>query len=230
MRILFVSTPHPESAWLFKALQESAHSLQRADDLRDGAFLAAQEPFDAIVLMSLDPASYGGLLDVLPQFAAAGAGAAIVAVLGVANAQQRAQALRAGADACFGQPYSFIEMHERMQALQRTAGASVGAVSGPPAPGTLALDALTHELTDGSRRLIVTRREYLLLECLMRQVNAPVPRDQLIRYAWPEKDDVDPSSVNLVVSRLRRKLADELPDVLIETVSRYGYQITTRPR
>lgn len=230
MRILFVSTPHPESAWLFKALQESAHSLQRADDLRDGAFLAAQEPFDVIVLMSLDPASYGGLLDVLPQFAAAGAGAAIVAVLGVANAQQRAQALRAGADACFGQPYSFIEMHERMQALQRTAGASVGAVSGPPAPGTLALDALTHELTDGSRRLIVTRREYLLLECLMRQVNAPVPRDQLIRYAWPEKDDVDPSSVNLVVSRLRRKLADELPDVLIETVSRYGYQITTRPR
>jgi two-component system, OmpR family, response regulator len=230
MRILFVSAPHPESAWLFKALQESAHSLQRADDLRDGAFLAAQEPFDAIVMMSLDPASYAGLLDMLPQFAAAGGGAAIVVVLGVASAQQRAQALRAGADACFGQPYSFIEMHERMQALQRTAGVNAGTVSGAPAPGTLALDTLTRELTDGTRRLIVTRREYLLLECLMRQVNAPVPRDQLIRYAWPEKDDVDPSSVNLVVSRLRRKLVNELPDVLIETVSRYGYQITTRPR
>ncbi|MFL9870658.1 winged helix-turn-helix transcriptional regulator [Paraburkholderia megapolitana] len=230
MRILFVSAPHPESAWLFKALQESAHSLQRADDLRDGAFLAAQEPFDAIVMMSLDPASYAALLDMLPQFAAAAAGAAIVVVLGVASSQQRAQALRAGADACFGQPYSFIEMHERMQALQRTAGVNAGVVSGPPAPGALALDALTRELTDGTRRLIVTRREYLLLECLMRQVNAPVPRDQLIRYAWPEKDDVDPSSVNLVVSRLRRKLVNELPDVQIETVSRYGYQITTRPR
>ena len=39
MRILFVAASHPESAWLYKALQESAHSLQRAEDVRDGAFL-----------------------------------------------------------------------------------------------------------------------------------------------------------------------------------------------
>jgi two-component system, OmpR family, response regulator len=57
-----------------------------------------------------------------------------------------------------------------------------------------------------------------------------VPRDQLIRYAWPETDDVDPSSVNLVVSRLRRKLSQQLPDVRIETISRYGYQIGTARR
>jgi CheY-like chemotaxis protein len=121
MRILFVAAPHPESAWLYKALQESAHSLQRAEDLRDGAFLATQEAFDAIVVMSLDPPSYAGLLDALPQFVEAGAGAAIIVVLGQSGAQDRTRALRAGADACFGQPYSFIEMHERMQALRRTA-------------------------------------------------------------------------------------------------------------
>jgi two-component system OmpR family response regulator len=76
------------------------------------------------------------------------------------------------------------------------------------------------------RRLAVTRREFLLLECLLRQLNAPVARDQLIRYAWPEKEDVDPSSVNLVVSRLRRKLMDDVPQVKIETVSRFGYQVS----
>jgi two-component system OmpR family response regulator len=230
MRILFVAASHPESAWLYKALQESAHSLQRADDLRDGAFLATQEPFDAIVLMSLEPASYDGLLAALPQFGEAATGAAIVVVLGQSSAQDRTRMLRAGADACFGQPYSFIEMHERMQALRRNA-VSRAAQDLPPAvaaaSAALTLDPLTRELVDGQGRLVVTRREYLLLECLMRQPNAPVPRDQLIRYAWPEKDDVDPSSVNLVVSRLRRKLAQHLPDVQIETVSRYGYQIRT---
>jgi DNA-binding response OmpR family regulator len=77
----------------------------------------------------------------------------------------------------------------------------------------------------GVFRVEVTRREYLLLECLMRQFNAPVPRDQVIRYAWPEADYVEPSSVNLVVSRLRRKLEKNLPYVQIETVNRYGYQI-----
>lgn len=232
MRILFVATPHPESAWLFKALQESAHSLQRADDLRDGVFLAGQEPFDVVVVMAFESGSYPALLAALPQFVEAAGGAAIIAVLGQSHAQDRARALRAGADACFGHPYSFIEMHERMQALRRSnASRAVGQDQPAAVPAaTLTLNPLTRELVEGTRRLVVTRREYLLLECLLRQINAPVPRDQLIRYAWPEKDDVDPSSVNLVVSRLRRKLAQQLPDVQIETVSRYGYQITMESR
>jgi DNA-binding response OmpR family regulator len=237
MRVLFVGPSHPEAAWLFKALQESALSLQRADDLRDGVFLASQEPFDAIVLMVLEVGSYSSLQGFIGEFAAAGSGAAIVAVLGAATAQDRTKVLRAGADACFCQPYSFIEMHERMAALQRVGGGGArGALGGSasasvsasllPAVGGAALDAATRELVCGGRRVAVTRREFLLLECLLRQVNAPVARDQLIRYAWPEKEDVDPSSVNLVVSRLRRKLSEDVPEVRIETVSRFGYQVS----
>ena len=135
----------------------------------------------------------------------------------------RAELLHAGADACFGAPYSFIELHERLQALQRLAGPRD--TEGPVAAVSM-LETLARELKDGKLRLAVTRRECLLLECLMRHPNAPVPRDQLIRYVWQDKDDVDPSSVNLVVSRLRRKLARHLPDVRIDTVSRYGYQVT----
>ncbi|WCM21029.1 response regulator transcription factor [Paraburkholderia bryophila] len=232
MRVLFVGPSHPEAAWLFKALQESAHSLQRADDLRDGVFLAGQEPFDAIVLMVLDAGAYSALLEFVVEFADAGSGAAIVAVLGVASAQERTRVLRAGADACFCQPYSFIEMHERMQALQRVgrgaaSGGAVSVVGGAVSVVDVpSLDAATRELVFAGRRVAVTRREFLLLECLLRQVNAPVARDQLIRYAWPEKDDVDPSSVNLVVSRLRRKILGVVPEVRIETVSRFGYQVS----
>jgi DNA-binding response OmpR family regulator len=235
MRVLFVGPSHPEAAWLFKALQESAHSLQRADDLRDGVFLAGQEPFDAIVLMVLDAGAYSALLAFIAEFADAGSGAAIVVVLGVASAQDRTRVLRAGADACFCQPYSFIEMHERMQALQRVgrggvggaaSGGSVSVARGASSVDVPSLDAATRELVFAGRRVGVTRREFLLLECLLRQVNAPVARDQLIRYAWPEKDDVDPSSVNLVVSRLRRKILGVVPEVRIETVSRFGYQVS----
>ncbi|MFM0204595.1 response regulator transcription factor [Paraburkholderia fungorum] len=235
MRILFVGPPHPEAAWLFKALQESAHSLQRADDLRDGVFLASQEPYDAVVLMVLEVGFYSSLQGFIGEFAAAANGAAIVAVLGMATARDRTRVLRAGADACFCQPYSFIEMHERMAALQRVGGGRLAVGGGAgfsaaasvlPAEGGACLDAATRELVFGGRRVAVTRREFLLLECLLKQVNAPVARDQLIRYAWPEKEDVDPSSVNLVVSRLRRKLVGDVPQVRIETVSRFGYQVS----
>jgi DNA-binding response OmpR family regulator len=145
-------------------------------------------------------------------------------VLGHSTPAQRARVLRAGADACFYQPYSFIELHERLLALHRAELARTAHAQ--PNAAALRLDATTRELVVGNVRIEVTRREYLLLECLTRQVNAPVPRDQLIRYAWPEAEFVDPSSVNLVVSRLRRKLAQKVPSVQIETVSRFGYQIS----
>ena len=231
MRVLFVGPSHPEAAWLFKALQESAHSLQRGNDLRDGVFLATQEPFDTIVLMVLDAALYPALMSFVGEFSAASNGASIVVVLGAATAQERTRILRAGADACFCQPYSFIEMHERLQALQRIGAARAATpVAGAAVIASLrnapSLDAATRELVFGARRLSVTRREFLLLECLLRQLNAPVARDQLIRYAWPEKEDVDPSSVNLVVSRLRRKLQGDVPQIRIDTVSRFGYQVS----
>ncbi|RQV09217.1 DNA-binding response regulator [Burkholderia cenocepacia] len=223
MRILLVTSPHPEASWLHKALQESGHSVPRADDLRDGLFLASQEAFDAIVATAFEPGGDVALGAMLPRFVADGGGAALVVLIGDASARERIHMLRAGADACFCAPYSFIELHERLQALQRLAGPRE---AGRSIAGVSAFETLARELADGKLRLAVTRREFLLLECLMRHPNAPVPRDQLIRYVWQDKEDVDPSSVNLVVSRLRRKLARHLPDVRIDTVSRYGYQVT----
>lgn len=223
MRILLVTSPHPEASWLHKALQESGHSVPRADDRRDGLFLASQEAFDAIVATAFEPGSDAALIAMLPRFVADGGGAALVVLIGDASARERIHMLRAGADACFCAPYSFIELHERLQALQRLAGPRE---AGRSIAGVSAVETLARELADGKLRLAVTRREFLLLECLMRHPNVPVPRDQLIRYVWQDKEDVDPSSVNLVVSRLRRKLARHLPDVRIDTVSRYGYQVT----
>ena len=226
MRILLISPCHAEGAWLQKALQESAHSLQRAHELRDGVYLAGEESFDAVIAVALDGVLLPELLALLPALAKATNGATIIAVLGIeAGAHERSELLRAGADACFRYPFSFIEMHERMLALLRT-GATVAPPSGQGAAAAPLLDASTREIVEGARRAELTRREYLLIECLLRQVNMPVPRDQMIRYAWPEKDDIDPSTVNLVVSRLRRKLEREAIEVRIETISRYGYQIT----
>ena len=109
------------------------------------------------------------------------------------------------ADACFGQPYSLIEMQERMQTLRRAASPVL--TPGLAIRPSLKLDVQTRELVAGECRMALIRREYLLFECLLRDLNSPLPRDQLIRYVWPEKNDVDPSSVNLMVARLRRKLS-----------------------
>jgi two-component system, OmpR family, response regulator len=225
MRILLVSPSHPEATWLHKAFRESTHSVQRADDIRDGAFLAANDPYDAVIALAMEPASQADLLGALPALSSVDDAPVIVALVRGLGAAERVRMLRAGADACLTPPYSFVEIHERIVALQRI---SVALPAEPViAPQiTVQLDATTRELVAGAGRVALTRREYQLLECLLRRFDVPVPRDQLIRYAWSEKEEVDPACVNLVVSRLRRKLAGRCPQVRIETVSRYGYQLS----
>ena len=62
MRTLFIPCRHPYSAWLFDALHESGHSLQRAEDVPDSILLAAQEVFDAVVATALDSRTQGTLV------------------------------------------------------------------------------------------------------------------------------------------------------------------------
>lgn len=222
MRVLLCSSSDTERGYLHKALSESLNSVEIADNLHDAAYLAAQEPFDAIILCTPGGQTPDGLAEPLAVFAQLPAAPAIIVTLTRATPADCARLLRAGADACFVQPWSILEIQERMLALQRATQAAA-------APLPARLDPLTRDLVEGARRISLTTREYLLIECLLRHVGAPVARDQLIRYAWPEKGDVEASSVNLVVSRLRRKLDAEGARTTIETVSRYGYQLDIRP-
>lgn len=222
MRVLLISQPERDARYFHKALRESAHSVRTAQDLRLGLYLASNEVFDIVLIAAVGLTPVVTLLEVLPSFAHLPGSPAIIVVLAHATSQERGQMLRAGADACFTQPYSFIEIHERMLALQRASTPKDDSLS---TAMTLKIDLLTHELTEGRRRLLLTKREYLLIECLLRQHNAPVARSQLIEYAWPEKDDADPASVNLLVSRLRQKLKAHGFKARIQTISGYGYQL-----
>jgi two-component system, OmpR family, response regulator len=229
MRILFVA-PQPDSgAWLYRALQESGHSLRETQSFRDGVFLAGDEPFDAILLIAADRQQLSMLHPALPCFARfAGHGGVIVVSAANTRAAERAALLRDGADVCLSMPVSITELQVRLDAVRRCAAGP--AQSGiPPDPGNIAriLSAgkvLSRETGTVPPKTTLSRREALLLECLMRRPNQPVAREEIIRYAWPEDvSDVDPSAINLAMSRLRRKLSES--GIHIEAVSRYGYRL-----
>lgn len=223
MRILFVSDGHSEANWLDHALRESAHSLQRVDDMRDGIFLATQERFDVVIVMATSSSTYAQLTAAIDPLSRADRSAILIALLGAAGARDRARVLRAGADACLSQPHSLLELNERMRALRRLRSAH--ACDDGTAASSIRLDATTREIVADDQRVAMTPREYLAIECLLREQGAPVSRERLIGYAWPDSSDTDPASVNTVVSRLRRKFARDLPQVRIDTVSCLGYRI-----
>jgi DNA-binding response OmpR family regulator len=96
-------------------------------------------------------------------------------------------------------------------------------------PDALRLDARARAVVQGDRRVLLTRHEFLLLECLLRAQDTATTRADITRYAWPDKDDINPASVNLVISRLRKKLDAGRFDVWIETVAGVGYRLAAAP-
>lgn len=224
MRVLLTALADTTRHYMQKALTESLNSVEATDDLLCATHLARNEEFDAIVICRQSEEALDPLFDVLADLRRLDKAQAIVIALGRATPADCARLLRAGADACYVQPYSALEVHERIHALRRNA------VYGAPG-GThgVRLDPMTREAVDGELRIALTTREFLLIECLLRWANAPVAREQITRYAWPEREDVEPSSVNLVVSRLRNKLKSAGAHFRLDTVSRYGYQLNTEP-
>lgn len=221
MRILLVSASLTEGAWIARSLHEHAHSIKQVPGIDDGIFWAGEETFDVAILVASPAQPMAVLCDALPRFAHRMAGRAILAVLDrQAGAADRSAALRAGADACLCAPVSAIELHERLIVLRRTVRFA------DPCATPAADDALARRMLDDLQRAGLTRREFLLLKCLLRRANYPVARDDMIRYAWPEREDVDPSTINLAVSRLRRKLGQRSVGARIETIAGYGYQLS----
>lgn len=223
MRLLLCSSSATERSYLYKALSESLNSVEVADNVEYAVYLASQEPFDTVFLCAAGSEAHDGIATALAAFTRLPDAPAIVVTLAHATPADCARLLRAGADACFVQPWSILEIQERMLALRR------GALLHASAP-LVRLDSSTRDLVEGMRRVPLTTREYLLVECLLRHAGAPVAREHLIRYAWPDRADVEPSSVNLVVSRLRRKLASYGAHANVETVNRYGYQLDLHRR
>jgi two-component system OmpR family response regulator len=222
MRVLLASPSDVERGFLTKALSESLNSMEVVDDIDYALTIATAEPFDTVIICVPVSTVNVALVAQVQRFALLSYAPSIIVILARAKSTDCVRLLRAGADVCFVQPWSVREIQERMLVLQRTAPGWVRRSS-----AAVQLDPLTRELVEARQRVLLTHREYLLLECLLYDPDAPVMRERLIRYAWPEKDSVEPASVNLVVSRLRQKLQLHGLRARIETINRLGYQLHT---
>lgn len=89
------------------------------------------------------------------------------------------------------------------------------------------MDTLTHTAKRAGHTIDLTITEWKMLECLMRNPNKALSREQLLDYVWAYDKSVQVKIVDLYISYLRQKLsvgdAGDLPDV-IETVRGIGYR------
>ena len=138
------------------------------------------------------------------------------------SVSDRVNGLDAGADDYLPKPFEFPELLARVKALLRRA--TLTAESTTLRIRDLTLDPLSHRVERAGREIELTRKEYALLEYLMRNTGRVLSRQMIGENVW--KQPIDPGSNNVVdvyVNYLRNKLGDDKEDPLIRTVRGKGY-------
>ena len=144
----------------------------------------------------------------------------ILMVTAAGGLEARVAGLELGADDYLAKPVALPELVARIRTLARRRGeAQTDVLSWRD----LTLDRRTRVVERNGGRIMVSRREYLVLEALLAAHGAVVETRALLEAAWDDAVEYPaPNSVRVAVKRLRRKLGP--PDV-IETVAGSGYRL-----
>jgi two-component system KDP operon response regulator KdpE len=143
--------------------------------------------------------------------------------------QAKVDALEAGADDYLTKPYGSAELHARIRAVLRRVGGAAADSSGEIRNGTLSLDPVSHLAAVDGQALVLTPREFLILEVLLQHPGRLVTRGRILRAVWGEAYQDQDHYIHVYVSQLRRKIAaldaaGALRD-LITAESGVGYRV-----
>jgi len=218
MQILVVEDEARMGKLLQQGLEEEGHSVVVAQNGKDGLSLALNHPFDVIVLDIMLPQMDG--LTLANRLRDTGNKTPILMLTARDAERDVVAGLDTGADDYLTKPFSFEVLLARVRAVSRR-----GPISRPALfrAGNLTVDPASREVTRGSRRITLTRTEFLLLEALVRRTGSVVTRDALIQAVWGFEGEVESNTLDAFVRLLRAKIDAMGGPKLIHTVRGVGY-------
>jgi two-component system response regulator PhoP len=137
--------------------------------------------------------------------------------------QNKVDGLEAGADDYLVKPFQKDELFARLHALLRR---STFIRASKLTAGDYVLDLARKELSAAGEIIALTSFEYLTLECLMRNSRQIISKQQLLSQLYSDKDYGDLNIVEVMVSRLRKKLIRHSTTSPIVTIRNQGYMFT----
>ena len=222
MKLLIVEDNERVSQFLLKGLAEAGHTVDHAANGRDGIFLAATGPYDAIVMDRMLPGGIDGIA-IIETLRRTGNRTPILILSALGEVDDRIQGLRAGGDDYLVKPFAFGELLARLDALVRRAQETRPETT--LVVDDLAMDLLTHKVTRAGRTIALQPREFKLLAYLMRHANQGVTRTRLLENVLDYNFDPQTNVVDVHVSKLRQKI-DTGGRPLLRTVRNAGYKLT----
>jgi two-component system OmpR family response regulator len=223
MKILCVEDNERVARFVKKGLIEAGHTVDHADNGRDGMFLAASEPYDVIIMDRMLPGDIDGL-GIIAAVRKTGNKTPILILSALSDVDDRIRGLTSGGDDYLVKPFAFGELLARLDALVRRSQESH--VETTLVVDDLHVNLVSRKVTRGGKTVTLQPREFKLLEYLMRHANQVVTRTMLLENVWDYHFDPRTNVIDVHVSKLRQKIDAGSERPLLRTIRNAGYMLT----
>jgi DNA-binding response OmpR family regulator len=220
VRILVVEDDEPLAKAVERGLRAEGFAVDVVRDGTEGLWQADEHVYDAIVLDIMLPGMNG--FRVCSALRDRGDWTPILMLTAKDGDLDEAEALDTGADDFLSKPFSFVVLVARLRALVRR-----GRPERPVAleAGDLRLDPAAHRVWRGMTEVVVTPRQFAVLEVLMRRPGQTVSKREILDTVWDMAYDGDPNIVEVYVGHIRRRIDEPFGRAAIETVRGVGYRL-----
>ena len=218
MRLMVVEDEKNLREIVVTRLTREGHGVDSAADGRDALAYIDAGTYDCIILDIMLPHKDG--LSVLKEMRAKGNAAPVLLLTARDNIEDRVAGLDLGADDYLVKPFAYDELSARVRALLRRRSESKSNIL---ELADLRMNLLNREVTRGGRSVILSVKEFALLEYLLRNPNRVLTREQIIEHVWNFDFDNESNVVNVYIRYLRSKLDEGANVKLIHTIRGVGY-------
>ena len=221
MRIHVVEDERQLARHIAQALTRRGHSATSLYDGAEALKAAIEHPPDLIVLDLSLPGLDG--LSVLAGLRGGNCPARILILTARGEVEHRIKGLNAGADDYMAKPFSMDELVARIEALGRRGATPTAADLLKVAD--LQMDVHHRRVTRSGRLVALSPREFDLLQVLMQEPRRVFSRTELCERVWQRNHEYDTRTVEIFITRLRKKVDSGFAAALIHTVRSVGYTI-----
>lgn len=203
-----------------RTLSRAGLACDEAERIAPAEELMDLHAYDLLVLDRMLPDGDG--LDVCKRARKRGFTQSILMLTALDDAESTVEGLSEGADDYLGKPFDLEVLTARARALLRRNDRrpTTELVS-----GDLRLDPGKRAAWKGGETLVLTAREFAILEALMRRPGAAITREEILEQAWGEREEPMSNTVDVLIARLRKKIDAPKKPSRIETVRGMGYRL-----
>jgi DNA-binding response OmpR family regulator len=220
MRVLIVEDDQNLAETVKTGLEESGYAVDWVSDGFSGLEMVSAYSYDVIILDIMLPGMDG--FTICQKIRAKHIDSPILILTARYREGDKVHGLDCGADDYLVKPFSYPELYARVRALIRRRN---GSHTTQIIVGQLELDLTLKKVEYAGAGINLTAREYAILEYLLVNRNGVVTREMLEEHIWDCEHGAFSNVVEVLISRIRKKLDPEDKEAVIKTVKGLGYVI-----